>query len=305
MDFKQITLAEKELFRPYLAMRRHDLITYNFTNFYLWRDWDPYGWAEIEGALVIKSDYHDWDAVLPPFAPKDGPILKATEHLIEWYKERQIPFLMTEVSEAVRVFYEHYWPGRFTATEFPPGFNYIYRQEDLAQLAGQQYAAKRNHVHHFMRENPGFRFLPLTAEWIAGCRDMELAWLQRHDEANEAILHEHSGVMDALDHLDELDCLGACLVGREQVIAFTIGEPLNGDTFAIHIEKADIGVRGSFQAINQFFARDFCIGYRFINRAEDMGHPGQRKAKLSYHPHHLEKKYHLRLSEEKTHVPLG
>jgi len=297
MRFKQITLTEKELFRKYLAGRRHDLITYNFTNLYLWRNWDPYGWAEVEGALAVKSDYFGWDAVLPPFSPADKPILDATEALIEWYKERQTPFLMTEVSETVRAFYESYWPGRFAATEFLPGFNYIYCQQDLAQLAGQNYAAKRNHVRRFIRENPDYRFLPLTEKMLDGCRQLEMSWLKTHDEASEAILHEHSGVMDALDHQGELDCVGACILVHDSVIAFCMGEPLNEDTFAIHIEKGDIGVHGSFQAINQFFARDFCAGYRFINRAEDMGHPGQRKAKLSYHPHHLEKKYFLRLRQ--------
>ena len=295
MRFKPITLAEKELFRRYLAGRRHDLITYNFTNFYLWRNWDPYGWAEVEGALAIKSDYAHWDAVLPPFSPTDKSILNATQALIEWYKERNTPFLMTEVSETVRAFYERYWPGRFAATEFPPGFNYIYNQEDLAQLSGQLYAAKRNHVHRFMRENPGYSFLPISKELLDGCKELEMAWLKTHDEASEAILNEHSGVMDALNNLPELACVSACIVAQDKVLAFSVGEPLNEDTFAIHIEKGDIRTHGSFQAINQFFARDYCAGYRFINRAEDMGHPGQRKAKLSYHPHHLEKKYFLRL----------
>jgi hypothetical protein len=297
MRFKQITLAEKELFRRYLSGRRHDLITYSFTNLYLWRNWDPYGWAELEGALAVKSDYSGWDAVLPPFAPTDKPILNATDALIEWYKERNVPFLMTEVSETVRTFYESYWPGRFAATEFLPGFNYVYSQEDLSQLAGQNYASKRNHVHRFMRENPDFRFLPLTIEMLDGCRKLEMAWLKTHDKASEAILHEHSGVMDALEHWEELDCAGACIIARGQVAAFSIGDQLNEDTFAIHIEKADIGVHGSFQAINKFFAHGYCAGYRYINRAEDMGHPGQRKAKLSYHPHHLEKKYFLRLRQ--------
>ena len=295
MRFRQITLADKELFCTYLSGRRHDLITYNFTNFYLWRNWDPYGWAEVEGALAIKSDFSGWDAVLPPFSPADGPILKATQALIDWYKERNVPFLMTEVSATVYAFYEFHWPGRFTATEFAPGFNYVYNQQDLAQLAGQKYAAKRNHVHRFMRENPDFLFLPLTTEMLEGCRELEMSWLKTHDENSEAIRQEHSGVMDALDHWQELGCAGAVLVAGGRVVAFSIGDPLNEDTFAIHIEKADSSVHGSFQAINQFFARDYCAGYRYINRAEDMGHPGQRKAKQSYHPHHLEKKYFLRL----------
>lgn len=295
MHFKQITLAEKELFRQYLAGRRHDLITYNFTNLYLWRNWDPYGWAEIEGALAIKSDYAGWDAVLPPFSPADGPILKATEVLIEWYKERAVPFLMTEVSETVRAFYERYWPGRFSATEFAPGFNYVYYRQDLARLAGQNYASKRNHINRFLRENPDYRLLPLTPEWLTGCKELEISWLKTHSEVSEAILHEHCGVMDALSNWKDLDCTGACIITQGRVAAFCIGDQLNEDTFAIHIEKADTRVHGSFQAINQLFARDYCAGCRFVNRAEDMGHPGQRQAKLSYHPHHLEKKYFLRL----------
>ncbi|MCL1817012.1 MAG: phosphatidylglycerol lysyltransferase domain-containing protein [Clostridiales bacterium] len=296
MQLKQITLAEKKLFQNYLAQRHHDLITYNFSNFYMWRNWDPYRWAEVCGALVIKSDFAGWDAVLPPFSPKSQPILEATQALIEWYEERQAPFLMTEVSQTVLAFYEKHWPGRFISTPFPAGFNYIYRQEDLAYLAGQKYASKRNHVHRFMRENPDFIFVPLAPEHIAGCKELEMAWLRYHDITDDAILQEHSGVMDALDHFAELDCVGGCLKVHGKVIGFSIGEPLNEDTFAIHIEKADIAVHGSFQALNQFFARDFCAAYPFINRAEDMGHPGQRKAKMSYHPHHLEKKYHLRLA---------
>ncbi|MCL2495962.1 MAG: phosphatidylglycerol lysyltransferase domain-containing protein [Clostridiales bacterium] len=297
MLFKQITLAEKELFRHYLTGARHDLITYNFTNFYLWRNWDPYGWAVAEDALCIKSDLYGWDAVLPPFSTSDAAVLRATERLIAWYKERNAPFLMTEVSEPVYRFYERRWPGRFLAAEFRAGFNYIYRQEDLALLRGQDYAAKRNHVHRFMRENPSYRFLPLNAEWLEGCKEQEMEWLKLHDGESDEIWHEHSGVMDALNHYTELDCAGACIVIGDRVAAFAIGEPLNEDTFAIHIEKGDISVHGCYQAINQFFARDFCAGYRFINRAEDMGHPGQRKAKLSYHPHHLEKKYNLRLRQ--------
>lgn len=297
MLFKQITLAEKELFGKYLEGRRQDLITYNFTNFYLWRNWDPYGWDVVEDALCVKSDFYGWDAVLPPFSPRDEAVLAATEHLIAWYKERNVPFLMTEVSEAMRGLYERHWPGRFCATEFPAGFNYIYSQEDLAQLPGPNYAAKRNHVRRFLRENPGFQFLPLTEEWLESCKEREMAWLALHGEQTEQIRQEHSGVMDALNHFAELDAVGACLTTGGSVAAFAIGERLNEDTFAIHIEKGDINIHGSYQAINQFFARDYCTGCRFINRAEDMGNEGQRKAKLSYHPHHLEKKYHLRLRQ--------
>ncbi|MEG2212861.1 MAG: phosphatidylglycerol lysyltransferase domain-containing protein, partial [Clostridiales bacterium] len=72
-------------------------------------------------------------------------------------------------------------------------------------------------------------------------------------------------------------------------------DQLNEDTWAVHIEKGNTEINGSFQAINQFFVRDYCADALFINRAEDTGNEGLRRSKLSYHPCRLEPKYMLQL----------
>ena len=298
MQFQEISLAQKNLFKQYLAGRQYRLNTYNFNNFFLWRDWDPYRWALVEDAICIKSDFYGWDAVLVPFSPDNQAILKATERLIEWYRDRNQPFLMTEVSAEMRDLYERHYPGRFLITPYRSGFNYIYRQQDLAELNGKKYAAKRNHISRFLRENPDWRFVPLTEQWINGCRERELEWMQQH-EIDDDLRQEHRGVMYALEHFAELGCIGACLVVQDRVESFTIGEALNDDTFVIHVEKGNTDLHGTYQIINQLFAEQYCQGFTYINRAEDMGHPGQRKAKMSYHPAFLEPKYHLRLLESK------
>lgn len=299
MDFYEVKLSDKDIFNKYLSGRYHELITYNFSNFYLWRNWDPYKWAIIEDALCIKSDYLGLDTVICPCSANDNHILKATETLIEWYNQRNIPFLMSEVSEAMLNFYNIYWPNRFVAEEYRPGFNYIYHRNELATLSGNKFNAKRNHVHRFIKEYPNYRFVPLTQDLVDDCKDKQKKWRTFFNQSDPILAkeleYEEQGVFDALDHLDELDFSGACLIINDTVEAFTIGERLNKDTWCIHIEKGNFEKFGTFQAINQFYAQDYCEDTLFINRAEDMGHEGQRKAKMSYHPYKLAKKYYLRL----------
>lgn len=295
MDFRPVTIDDKAIFNHYLTGREYRLITYCFTNFYLWRNWDPYRWTLAEEALVVKSDYLGLDAVLCPISPDDNRVLAATEALIDWYRQRGVPFLMCEVDQDMLALFEARWPGRFQADEYPPGANYIYEQQDLALLPGKRYNTKRNHIRRFIRDNPDYRFLPLTADLVEGCQAELQTWFARHDHANFEIVQEYQGVADGLAHLEQLDFFGAALLAQGRVAAFALGERLNRDTCCIHIEKADVSIAGSYQAINNFFARDLCRDFRYINRAEDMDDVGLRHAKQSYHPCRLEKKYNLRL----------
>ncbi|MBQ6842940.1 MAG: DUF2156 domain-containing protein [Firmicutes bacterium] len=298
IDFNPITLADQAMFKQYLGGRRHNLCTFNFTNFFLWKKWDPTGWANVEGAICMKSSFHGLDNVLMPFAPTDEPILRAVEVLQQWYKGRGVPFILTEVSASMKQLLEEQFPGRFVAEEYRPGFNYVYLQSDLATLPGRKYAQKRNHVSRFIRECPDYQFVPLTRELIPGCLECMDVWKAARDTENAELLKEEEGARDGLLHFAELGVTGACLIVGGKVQAFTFGEALNNDTFVIHVEKGNIAIPGIFQAINHFFARDYCSGFTYINREEDMGDPGQRKAKGSYHPCHLEEKYYLYLTEE-------
>jgi len=299
MEFKSIMLAQRDLFNHYLHGRRYELAAYTFNAFFIWRDWDPYGWTVIDDALCIKSDFRGYDAVFPPITADDNARLRATETLIKWYEQRNLPFLFNEASESTIEFYQRYMPGIFVPEEFCGGTNYIYHQKDLAYLKGKKYAAKRNHVNRFIRENPDYQLLPLTPKLANKCKDRQLQWSTAYDMSNYDLQMEQRGVLLALDHISELKgCLSACLMVGNSIEAFTIGEPLNDDTFLIHIEKANKQLAGSFQAINQLFASQYCSGFRYINRAEDMSSEGQCKAKLSYHPCCLEHKYLLRRRDQ-------
>ncbi|MEG1501272.1 MAG: phosphatidylglycerol lysyltransferase domain-containing protein [Clostridiales bacterium] len=160
-----------------------------------------------------------------------------------------------------------------------------------------KYNSKRNHINRFYAQYPNFSFQPLTTKLIPGCQELMTKWYDTKALNNDIIM-EKKGIDDAFANFGDLDYLGACLLVQDRVIAFTLGEPLNQDTVAIHVEKADSDYHGAFSLINQLFVKEYWLDYPFINRAEDMGQEGLRMAKESYHPCKMIMKYHLRLKEE-------
>lgn len=293
MQYRPITLADKPLFDQFLSLRRHSLITYNFANLFLWRHWDRFSWQILNDALCIKSEYNNRSMALPPICASDEGILATTERLIRQYQANGLPFIMTEVSQDMWDLFAQAWPGRFQAEAHRSGANYIYRREDLAYLKGKRYDSKRNHIHRFEKEYPNYQFVPLCQDLVALCKQRQTEWRYSHDPNDQQLILEEQGIMEALDHFQELNLSGACLLIDDHVEGFTIGDRLDDQTWAVHIEKGNMNIHGSYQIVNQLYARDYCQNVLYVNRAEDMGDPGLRKSKLSYHPYRLENKYLL------------
>jgi hypothetical protein len=294
MHFAPVSIEDKDLFDHYLAMRKQQLITYIFTSFFMWKDWEFFRWCLLDGALCIKSDFFGYDAVLPPLAADDQVVLQATESLIAWYRQRNVPFLLKDVSPEMLQLYQKAWPNRFEVKEIRPGANYIYKQEDLALLPGKKYHKKRNHLSAFLRTYPNHCFLPMTKELIPACEQYIHEWFAQHKISEDLIWEKH-GLMQGLKYFERLSYVGCCLIVNDRIEGLTFGEPLNDEIFAVYAEKANQTINGIYAAINKHFSQEYAKGYAYINRAEDMGHPGLTKAKQSYHPHHLAMQYCLLL----------
>ena len=297
MEFKTISIENKNLFDQYLKNINRDLISYCFSSLFIWREWEPFYWCELENTLCVSSNYNNRFSYLVPISPDKTQVLKAVEALIEYQKDQDKPFLLSEVTEDLRAFFEQVWPGRFVAEECRDGANYIYRASDLIQLSGRNYASKRNHIHQFIRNYPHYRLLPLSEDLVPACREALHKWCEFRAAENPDILLECKSACSAMANLDKLDANGACLLVDNKVAAFTIGEALDEKTVGIHFEKADTNFIGAYAVINQFYLRDYWSDMEFVNRAEDMGSPGLRRAKESYHPLRLANKYYLRLAE--------
>ena len=110
------------------------------------------------------------------------------------------------------------------------------------------------------------------------------AWLQQHGSEDQGEDKEQEVILRLLSSFDELQLSGGILRVGGQIVAFTIGSPINETTFGVHIEKANRDYDGAFTVINKLFASTIPERYTYVNREEDLGIEGLRKAKLSYKP---------------------
>lgn len=180
-------------------------------------------------------------------------------------------------------------PDEYTFTPTRDYFDYVYRVEDLAALKGKRYHSKRNHISYF-EKNFDWSYEEIDESNIEDCIAMHKKWFELNVEKNRESLEAESEVLDyCFNHYFELDFLGGLIRKDGEVVAFTYGEKLNDTTFDTHFEKAFSDIRGAYPMINREFAKNSLTGYEFVNREDDIGSEGLRKAKLSYHPILLQK----------------
>ena len=182
----------------------------------------------------------------------------------------------------------------FTVGEERDRADYVYAARDLRELPGQRYHSKRNHIKRFRGACPDARYETMDAPLSAACVEFTREWLARHPAGDRPDLQREVEVsVRMLENYRWLGLTGGAMVDGERVVAFALGERLSDDTFVVRVEKADTDVSGSYQTINREFARAVPEDCRWINREQDLGIPGLRRAKKSYHPDHLVRKYRI------------
>ena len=162
-------------------------------------------------------------------------------------------------------------------------YDYIYRRTDLATLHGRHLDAKRNHINRFRAAHPDFEYRPLAPEFFDECRRLTEIW-QEEKDASDTIDVEKYVMETIFSNWDALGMTGGSIFVDGRMVAFTYGSAVTTDTLDVCVEKADRHVEGAFAIINQQFAEHLPEQYIYLNREEDMGIPGLRQAKLSYHP---------------------
>ena len=168
---------------------------------------------------------------------------------------------------------EKAFPDRFNFVSDRDYADYIYLRSDLSTLKGKKFQSKRNHLNKFRSNYPNYTYKPLTSDLIPACLELE------------------TSMTAALQHLEQLDVIGGVLYVEDEIVAFTFGAPINQTTFDTCVEKANTAVEGAYAMINYEFANHIPSQYIYINREEDLGLEGLRKAKLSYQPEVILEKY--------------
>jgi uncharacterized protein len=294
-SFKPLEIDDREFIQSRLWAYQPTTSELTFTNLFIWRGHYRLSWCLADDCLVFLSDSPDGPCFLPPVGP--APRAGLCHRLLTWLKEaRGSSDSRLERADA-RLREEVAAAGGFLAEAQRDHFDYVYSTLDLIGLVGGHYQPKRNHLNSFQREYRQHTYEPLTIGLLAACEDLAQKWCEfRRCEEDMGLMEEWQAVKETLAHFQDLALTGGAMLIEGRLEAFTVGEKLNDSTAVIHLEKANPEIRGLYAAINQAFLEHAWPDTPWVNREQDLGEQGLRKAKLSYHPHHLEEKFTLRLA---------
>ena len=298
LNFKPITLEDRPWIEERLKAFQSRGCEYSFGNIFIWQKPNDIVFADVLGFYCLKSGTED--QVIYTYPAGSGDVKPVIEALIKDAEERGIPFRLRAVTEEKKEELERLFPQKFEFIDQRGESDYIYTTEKLSTLSGKKLHGKRNHIARF-KDNPNWQYEDITRENLEECRQMSIAWCEVNDcfHGDTELKHEICAVKEAFQYYFELGLVGGALRLDGKIIAFTMGEPLNDDTFVVHIEKAFADIQGAYPMINQQFVLRNCQNFQYVNREEDMGDEGLRKAKMSYRPDILLTKYHAVLKENR------
>ena len=290
IPFKDVTLADRDTITSFTMKSDRRNCDLSFSNLCSWRFLYDTQFAVVDNFLVFKFWAGEQLAYMMPVGTGD---LKAVLwELIEDARKENQHFCMLGVCSNMRADLEAILPGQFTFTEDRDYADYIYLRSDLSTLKGKKFQAKRNHINRFRNTYPDYEYTPITPDRIQECLDLEAEWCKVNNcDQQEGTGNERRALVYALHNFEVLGLTGGILRVNGKIVAFTFGMPINHETFGVHVEKADTTIDGAYAMINYEFANRIPEQYIYINREEDLGIEGLRKAKLSYQPVTILEKY--------------
>ena len=298
IEFHRTSLEDKSRYEEILFASPSRSCEYSFANKNLWGRQEL---AFIHGCVAFFSHYNGQSVY--PYPIGSGDKKAVIEEILLDARERGIPCRITSMTDADREDLEKWFPGKFAFRMSRDDYDYVYAIDALADLRGKKLQKKRNHFNRFAAAHPDYHILPLNCETFPRAQHMINDWFVHRkmiDPLGDYLL-ENLALAKAFRQYDPLGMEGIALLSGDQVLAVTMGTRLSADTFDIHFEKAREDVDGAYNAVNCEFARYLRLKYpevRFLNREDDMGLEGLRKAKLSYYPDHMVEKHWACLRED-------
>lgn len=296
LDFKKINHEDMPLIWEFLEEERGRTTDFSYAGLFMWVDLFKYEYAIYKDTLFIKGVVEN-ERSLPAFSLPIGslPLKDSIEILKEFCLKEGITLELSAVPEYAIEELKILNPVRIEPMD--DWSDYLYDAEMLATLKGKKMSKKRNHVNSFTIHNPGWSFAPLDASNA----DEALRFMDVYDsEADETFMAREESrlsrkMIKMLAEGDPVMHGGILYNAPGKICALTIGD-VKGDTLYVHIEKATRAVGGSYEMINKEFASHVLEVHpevKYINREDDSGDEGLRKAKESYHPVDLLKKYNV------------
>lgn len=291
MIFKPLTINDKEIFDKYLKPYNFSTSEYSFTNLFIWRKALDIQYCIFKDALILKKKSFDGNYhFMQPIGFNNIENLKLIiEELVNYKNDNKFIYLFKDVEESFLHILRDIYGEQLTHSEDRDNFDYIYESAKLASLSGKKLHSKKNHFNNFIKNNV-YRVEPISDKNIEECMKAACEWCKKN-ECKGYLKDELRAIQELLANNERLDFIGMAVYVDNHLSAFTIGEKMNENMAIVHIEKADADVNGLYAFINKTFVETFFNDVPYINREQDLGIEGLRKAKLSYQPYKLEPKY--------------
>jgi hypothetical protein len=286
-DFRPMNLEDKKTLSEYFEASQPNISEYTFTNLYAWRKSDETALSKRDNVLLVKVlKYPDSrEVLLPPLGSTD--IAQTSVELIRDMKDERLPPIYGVSRDQAEALVK----TGFSANLDRDNSDYVYLVKDLSELPGTKYHSKRQAIKRCLAEHK-CEYVAITPDIAELCLQLQEEWCNLMNcNQSQGLREEDQAIKETFLHYERLNIFGGAISVDGRLQAFTIGERLNKDTAVIHFEKANPKVRGLYQLVNNWFCKNALADYTYVNREQDLGEAGLRRAKEGYHPHHMVEKY--------------
>lgn len=283
LEFKNPEIKDKKWVDECLSYANSLNCEYTFGNILLWSAAYRTKIAHYKGFLICKWGRDESISYSVPIG--DGDFKEAVLEIVKDAKNNGVIPKLGGVTEYYKELLDTYFQDEFRYTHDDGNNDYVYNVSDLANLSGKKYHGKRNHITNFKKNNPTWTYEEISEENISECIELHTNWIYDKNVNDSDYSLEFEAVLTGFENYKELGFLGGIIRVENKAIAYTYGERLNDKCFVSHFEKAPAEIQGAYAIINQEFAKRLLEnGYELVNREEDLGIEGLRKAKQSYKP---------------------
>lgn len=290
LNFKPISLKKQSEYSKYFEKCPQKASDYSFVNLWGWANEYGLEWAWTDNLVWIRQSIPEMRYWAPiGFWDRVGWMSCFDE-----FNGNQAPFI--RIPEKLLLVWQESCRDRIAVEEERSNWDYIYSISQLTELRGKPFHKKKNLLNQF-KKNYEFQFIPFDIKSIHMAMAMQEDWCTWRDcEASDILAAENNAILRVLVSWEKLaGLIGGAIMVDKKLAAYTVAESLSADMLLIHFEKGNTDFKGVYQAINQLFLKNSGKNYEFVNREQDLGDEGLRKAKLSYHPVNFIKKYRANL----------
>lgn len=281
VNFEPLELKHKKLIDNYFRINKTEISEFNFTEMFIWRKIRNTKIGFINENICIGLEKEREKIFYRPFGNND---IKGT---IEYIFNNKLCSMIygwrhNEIKELNL-------NDTYVVENDRNNFDYVYLTDDLKNLKGRKYDGKRNHVKKIKQLD--YKIIEITKDMMWEIKDFQKKWDEdRFCKDDLSLKNESMAINELISTFDKLSVFGAAIFINDNIEGYTIATELNQETAVVIVEKANPRIKGIYQGLNQLFVEKCLFRYKYINREQDMGNEGLRKAKMSYYPHHFVEK---------------